>query len=106
MVYCTTPPYSPRQVSECYKHFGCNVTMSTTQASFWSEHKKQISRIVKLGGKVICFGWNSGGIGQSYGFDMTRVLLIPHGGHHNDTICTVEIKGKETADQLKTKSLF
>ena len=100
------PPYSPRQVSECYKHFGYNVTMATTQASFWSEHKKQISRIVKVGGKVICFGWNSGGIGQNYGFDMTRVLLIPHGSHHNDTTCTVEIKGKETADRLKTKSLF
>lgn len=23
---------------------------------------------------------------------MTRVLLVPHGGNHNDTICTVEVK--------------
>ena len=30
------PPYSPRQVSECYKSFGMNVTSETTRASFWS----------------------------------------------------------------------
>ena len=23
---------------------------------------------------------------------MTRVLLVPHGGNYNDTICTVEVK--------------
>lgn len=41
------PPYSPRQVSECYKSFGFNVTNDTTKASFWSNHKKEISRITK-----------------------------------------------------------
>lgn len=86
------PPYSPRQVSECYKNVGYNVTNDTTKSSFWSNHKKEISRIVKLGGKVITFGWNSGGIGYKYGFEIKRILLVPHGGWHNDTICTVEIK--------------
>lgn len=86
------PPYSPRQVSECYKHVGYNVTQETTRASFWGNHKKEISRIVKPGGKVITFGWNSGGIGMKYGFEIKNILLVPHGGWHNDTICTVEIK--------------
>ena len=86
------PPYSPRQVSECYKDFGYEVTTKTTQASFWTNHKKEISRIVKNGGKVITFGWNSGGIGQKYGFKIQRILLVPHGGWHNDTICVVERK--------------
>jgi hypothetical protein len=88
------PPFSPRQVSECYHQFGINVTYETTRASFWSNLKKEISRIVKIGGKVITFGWNSGGIGQKYGFEINRILLVPHGGWHNDTICTVEIKIK------------
>ena len=70
------PPYSPRQISEC----------------FWSNQKKEISRIVKLGGKVISFGWNSGGIGIKYGFEIERILLVAHGGWHNDTICTIERK--------------
>jgi uncharacterized protein (DUF2235 family) len=86
------PPYSPRQVSECYKNIGHNVTNETTRTSFWKNHKKEISRIVKPGGKVITFGWNSGGIGSKYGFEIKRILLIPHGGWHNDTICTVEMK--------------
>lgn len=86
------PPYSPRQVTECYQGVGMNVTNETTRASFWGNQKKEISRIVKPGGKVITFGWNSGGIGRKYGFEITRILLVPHGGWHNDTICTVEVK--------------
>ena len=89
------PPYSPRQVSECYNNVGYNVTWDTTKASFWGNHKREISRIVKLGGKVITFGWNSGGIGHKYGFEITRILMVPHGGWHNDTICTVEVKTHE-----------
>ena len=88
------PPYSLRQVAECYKNFGIEVTSETTRSTFWTNHKKEISRIVKAGGKVITFGWNSGGIGSKYGFEIKRILLVPHGGWHNDTICTVEIKNK------------
>lgn len=100
------PPYSPRQVSECYNSVGYNVTWDTTKASFWGNHKREISRIVKLGGKVITFGWNSGGIGNKYGFEIKRILMVPHGGWHNDTICTVEIKThepvKSTQIEIKT----
>ena len=87
------PPYSPRQVSECYKNIGLDVTSETTRSTFWSNQKKEIARILKVGGKVITFGWNSGGIGKSViGFTQTKILLVAHGGWHNDTICTVEIK--------------
>lgn len=89
------PPYSPRQVSECYNDVGYTVTWDTTKASFWGNHKREISRIVKIGGKVITFGWNSGGIGYKYGFEIERILLVSHGGWHNDTICTVEVKTHE-----------
>ena len=86
------PPYSPRQIAECYKNVGYEVTNESTRASFWGNQKKEISRIVKTGGKVITFGWNSGGIGEKYGFEKVRILLVAHGGWHNDTICTIEIK--------------
>ena len=101
------PPYSPRQVSECYNDVGYNVTWDTTKASFWGNHKREISRIVKIGGKVITFGWNSGGIGAKYGFRIERILLVPHGGWHNDTICTVEVKvenyNQEGIENVKTR---
>lgn len=89
------PPYSPRQVSECYKHFGYTVNMETTQSSYWKKHKEQISRIVRAGGIVIACGWNSGGIGAKYGFEKEHIRLIPHGGNHNDTIIVVERKRGE-----------
>lgn len=84
------PPYSPRQVRECYDSIG--IEKWDGRVNFWSDCKNEIARIVKNGGKVICFGWNSMGIGKTRGFEMTRILLVPHGGNKNDTICTVEIK--------------
>jgi predicted methyltransferase len=86
------PPYSPRQISECYKKLGLSVNMQTTQSSFWSKLKDEISRIVKPGGIVLSFGWNSGGVGKKRGFEMLEIMLVAHGGQHNDTICTAEIK--------------
>lgn len=86
------PPYSPRQVSECYKSLGKTVNMQTTQASYWSNQKKEIGRILKPNGIVITCGWNSGGIGKKYGMEIQEILLVPHGGWHNDTIVTVEKK--------------
>ena len=54
--------------------------------------KDILSRKVRLDGKAICFGWNSMGFGIQRGFKMERILLVPHGGPHNDTIVTVERK--------------
>ena len=88
------PPFSPRQVSECYKKLGQTVNMKTTQASYWSRQKEQIGRIVKKGGIVITCSWNSGGIGKKHGFEMEEILLVAHGGWHNDTIVVVERKIK------------
>jgi len=89
------PPYSPRQVSECYKSLDMTVNMQTTQSSFWGDMKKEVNRIIKDYGTVITFGWNSGGIGKTKGFDIKEILIVPHGGWHNDTICTVEIKKRK-----------
>lgn len=86
------PPYSPRQVSECYRRLNKTVNMKTTQSSYWGNMKKEISRIVRKGGFVITCGWNSGGIGKTNGFLIEEILIVAHGGWHNDTIVTVESK--------------
>lgn len=86
------PPYSLRQVSECYKNVGKPVTMETTQSSWRSRHIDEISRIVKPNGICISFGWNSSGVGKVRGFEIVEILLVPHGGSRNDTIVTVERK--------------
>ena len=86
------PPYSLRQVSECYKKVGIPVTMQTTQSSWRTKHINEIARILKPNGIVMCFGWNSNGVGKKRGMELIEVLLVAHGGSHNDTICTVERK--------------
>lgn len=87
------PPYSPRQIKESYESVGLDTQGGIlTRSSFWSNLKNEIARVVKPGGKVMCFGWNSQGIGKSRGFSMKRLLIVAHGGSHNDTICTVEQK--------------
>ncbi len=86
------PPYSPRQVSECYKKADLVVNMQTTQSSFWTKLKKEVERVLKPEGLVITCCWNSGGIGKTNGFEIQEILLVPHGGWHNDTIITVEKK--------------
>ena len=40
------------------------------------------------------FARNSGGIGQKYGFEIEEILLVCHGGWHNDTICVVDRKSE------------
>jgi len=86
------PPYSQRQVKECYEGIGKHVTAEETKVSFYSKVKDELARVIKPNGIAICCGWNSMGLGKSRGFEMIEILLVPHGGHHNDTIVTVERK--------------
>lgn len=85
------PPYSLPQADRRYKK-------AWNTKTYWAEVRSELARVTKPGGKAICCGWNSGGIGKKHGFEITRVLLVPHGGGRNDTIVTVETKtlGKET----------
>lgn len=85
------PPYSLRQCVEVYKSVGKPVTQRDTQIfGRWTEHKRIISEMVTDSGIVISCGWNSRGMGLQNGFDIEEILLVCHGGAHNDTICTVE----------------
>lgn len=79
------PPYSITQARQYGKK-------EFSSMKYWADCKNEIARIIKPGGKAICFGWNSMGLGKNRGFEMKRILLVAHGGSKNDTICTVEIK--------------
>jgi len=86
------PPYSHRQISEHYKASGLKPSQLDTSAQFYSRVKNPLAKIVKLDGFVISFGWNSMGMGKTRGFEIIEILLVAHGGSHNDTIVTVEQK--------------
>jgi hypothetical protein len=87
------PPYSITQAKQCYEGYGMELLdTKPTSMKYWGDCKTEIARILKPGGKAVCFGWTSMGIGLNRGFEMTRILLVPHGGSKNDTIITVEKK--------------
>lgn len=87
------PPYSITQAKQCYEGVGMDLLeVKPTSMKYWGDCKTELVRVLKLGGKAICFGWTSMGVGINRGFEMQRILLVPHGGSKNDTIVTVEIK--------------
>lgn len=86
------PPYSPRQVREAYNGVGKKVVEADTQSSFYARVKNIASAKLVPGAIVCSFGWNSNGFGKSRGFELLRVLLVAHGAHIHDTICTIERK--------------
>lgn len=79
------PPYSITQA----RKYG---SKSYASMKYWKDCKDELARILKPGGKAICFGWNSMGLGKGRGFRMDRILMVAHGGSKNDTIVTVETK--------------
>ena len=83
------PPYSLHQVTVSYAGYGGRRVIALTPVY------DEIKRILKPNGICISFGWGSNGISKKRGFNIDEILLVPHGGHHNDTIVTVERKAIE-----------
>jgi hypothetical protein len=85
------PPYSPRQISECYKGMGLSVgTKETQNAALYKRVRDALVPILTPDAVVLSFGWNSTGMGLSRGFRIEEIMLVAHGGAHNDTICIAE----------------
>lgn len=85
------PPYSSRQVKECYDSVGRAFSEREAQ-KFYTDIKKAIISLIESRGYSISCGWNSIGMGKKYGFEIIEILLVCHGRAHNDTIVTVERK--------------
>lgn len=86
------PPYSYRQVSEHYKVIGKKATQLDTSTQFFNRVLNPLGSIIRPGGYCISFGWNTNGMGKNRDFRIVEILIVAHGGHHNDTLVTVEVK--------------
>lgn len=84
------PPYSLRQLKECYDGQGISLTQRETQ-HFFSDIKNSISKKMKKNGLVFSFGWSTVGMGKNRGFEKKKCLIVCHGGIHNDTLCLMEV---------------
>jgi DNA modification methylase len=54
--------------------------------------RNELSKILKMNGYVLSFGYDSVGMGKNRGFELIKICLVCHGGDHNDTICIIEKK--------------
>lgn len=87
------PPYSPRQVKECYDSIGIKMAQDDALlGKIRKARKEAVDAICVPGGYVITCGWNTVGMGTTLGYELKEVLLVCHGSVHNDTIVTVEQK--------------
>lgn len=85
------PPYSPRQIKECYESFGRKMTQrDALRAEYIMFLRDRVAKIVKPNGVVLSYGWNSSGMGLKRGWELFDMLVVCHGGDHNDTICIAE----------------
>jgi hypothetical protein len=87
------PPYSPRQIAECYDQVGRERkgAEDTQHARLLAAVRDAAAAIARPGTAVLSFGWNTTGMGHTRGFLIREILLVAHGGSHNDTICMAEV---------------
>ena len=85
------PPYSPVQMSRTYQLVKSERDWSGTHnGALYRRVRNAIMPICKVGTIVCSFGWNSAGMGARHGFDRIEMMVVCHGGGHNDTICVAE----------------
>jgi hypothetical protein len=98
------PPYSPRQIVECYAVAGIKPTMVDTQsARLMSEVRDLLEEIATEDAVCLSFGWSTVGMGK--GWAIERIMLVSHGGAHNDTICMAERRKKSSRDEMLLDTL-
>lgn len=68
------PPYSYRQVKECYEGFGLKPTQLDTSTNFYNRVMNQICDKIIPGGYAISFGWNSVGFGKKRGYKIIEAI--------------------------------
>jgi hypothetical protein len=83
------PPYSPRQIAEHYKSLGQKPSREDTQNARLNKRvRSAIRSICRHGSIVISCGWNTVGMGRDW--QQLELLVVYHGGGHNDTLVLVE----------------
>ncbi len=87
------PPYSLHQAKVTYDALKFKPEWNWMwNVGRWTYEHELIAKILQPDGIVLTFGWTSQGMGIQNLFTIDEILLVCHGGAHNDTICTAERK--------------
>lgn len=85
------PPYSPRQVKECYDGVGRKMAQEDAWGGAARKRRRELLQpLLTEDAHVLTFGWDTNGMGS--GWEIVEILLVAHGSDHNDTICMAERK--------------
>lgn len=100
------PPYSLRQRKECYDDFGENgfTFEHSKNVGKWTAEKELCNKLLEPDGIFLHFGWHSNGLGNKYKCEIEEMLIVAHGGGHNDTICIAERK-KGQVSRTRTRKV-
>lgn len=95
------PPFSPRQLKECYDDIGKRVTIQDTQRTCsWRAEKDVINDITRAGSIFLHFGWTTHAMGKRRGWNMKELLVVCHGPGSNDTLCMAEVRDTQQFELL------
>lgn len=86
------PPYSLTQVSRSYNDIGLKFKSKENPTGGFPKVRSMLAELLSPGQHCISFGWNTAGLGKKNGMEIVEILIVPHGGNRNDTLCTVERK--------------
>jgi len=75
------PPYSAHQAVVSY---------NSKRAQRVTHARDVVEYVLRPTGRVISLGWNSTGMSSGRGFERDELLLVNHGGSHNDTFVLLE----------------
>ncbi len=105
LVFCD-PPYSQVQVSRAYANIGklYKPFGDDNNAVLYRETRDGLHRLLQPGGIALSFGWNSSGFGEKRGYEILEILLVCHGGAHNDTICVAERRTERAPDLFQNSA--
>jgi len=86
------PPYSPTQMKAVYDSIGIKHDDGGSNAKLYARVRRAFEPMVKVGGVVLTFGWNTHGMMTSRAYAREALLVVCHGQAHNDTLCLCERK--------------
>lgn len=86
------PPYSLTAVARCYNELGRPFKSKENPSGGFPLVKDALRRLIRPGGYVVSFGWNTVGMGKKRGFAPVEYMICSHGGNRNDTLVVVEQK--------------
>ena len=87
------PPYSLRQLKDCYDGIGKDLDLWQTQ-NMWKDGKDMLATIMPVGSYAISLGWTTSGFGKSRGFEKKEVHVFEQAAREDrySLLLTVERK--------------